>query len=88
MDWRILRIYVVSIVLGILTGAIGSLFQLAIKWSDKGLAYFYAFTVQNQWPTNNLSPPTADNLNPYSAPREPQPFPGPYSAEVPASRDY
>ena len=34
---------------------------------------------------------TAENgryRDPYALPREPQPFPGPYSAEVPASRDY
>jgi membrane protein required for colicin V production len=44
---------------------------------------------QSQWPTQSpqapASPPARD---PYSVPREPNPFPGPYSAEVPASRDF
>jgi hypothetical protein len=48
--------------------------------------------LQIPWPTNQPSlptqPATANNFTPYAAPREPQPFPGPYSAEVPASRDY
>lgn len=44
---------------------------------------------QLAWPVQGTSQPrTADNRDPYSTPREPQPFPGPYSAEVPASRDY
>jgi len=48
--------------------------------------------VQIPWPTNNTvpqsQPATANNYNPYGAAREPNAFPGPYSAEVPASRDY
>lgn len=48
--------------------------------------------IQIPWPTNVPSTPSqptnGENFNPYAAPREPQPFPGPYSAEVPASRDY
>jgi membrane protein required for colicin V production len=42
---------------------------------------------QLAWPlqTPTAAPPTA---NPYAVPREPNPFPGPYSAEVPASREY
>jgi hypothetical protein len=44
---------------------------------------------QPGWPaTPSAQPRTADSRDPYSFPREPQPFPGPYSAEVPASRDY
>jgi membrane protein required for colicin V production len=39
------------------------------------------------WPTE-LQPPTATQRDPYAVPREPNPFPGPYSAEIPASRDY
>jgi membrane protein required for colicin V production len=45
--------------------------------------------IQIPWPTSDPSQPaTANGFNPYAAPREPQPFPGPYSAEIPASRDY
>jgi membrane protein required for colicin V production len=43
---------------------------------------------QQPWPSSNDDPRQADNRDPYRSPREPQPFPGPYSAEVPASRDY
>jgi membrane protein required for colicin V production len=40
------------------------------------------------WPSEaqqSDSPPQGD---PYAVPREPNPFPGPYSAEVPASREF
>jgi membrane protein required for colicin V production len=41
------------------------------------------------WPTESAPPSNAPaQRNPYAVPREPAPFPGPYSAEVPASRDY
>jgi membrane protein required for colicin V production len=48
------------------------------------------------WPQSQQSPawpseagqPTAPHRDPYAVPREPNPFPGPYSAEIPASRDY
>lgn len=43
---------------------------------------------QTAWPSPAVQPQTADRRDPYGAPREPQPFPGPYSAEVPASREY
>jgi membrane protein required for colicin V production len=44
---------------------------------------------QPQWPTSQASQPrTADTRDPYSAQREPSPFPGPFSAETPASRDF
>ncbi len=44
---------------------------------------------QPAWPTApETQPRTADTRDPYAPQREPQPFPGPYSAEVPASRDY
>jgi membrane protein required for colicin V production len=39
------------------------------------------------WPADPQQPNSAQR-NPYAVPREPNPFPGPYSAEVPASRDY
>jgi membrane protein required for colicin V production len=40
---------------------------------------------QQAWPSEDDQ---ARQDNPYNAPREPNPYPGPYSAEVPASRDY
>jgi hypothetical protein len=40
------------------------------------------------WPTQTQQPDSAAQGNPYAVPREPNPFPGPYSAEIPASRDY
>jgi membrane protein required for colicin V production len=44
---------------------------------------------QPAWPaTPSSQPNAADSSEPYGVPREPQPFPGPYSAEVPASRGY
>jgi membrane protein required for colicin V production len=42
---------------------------------------------QPAWPAPQTQPQTADRSDPYSTPREPQLFPGPY-AERPASRDY
>ena len=39
------------------------------------------------WPSE-AQQPAASQRNPYDVPREPNPFPGPYSAEIPASRDY
>jgi len=52
---------------------------------------------QLQWPSSPQTPPatpsqtppsSAPQRNPYAVPQEPNPFPGPYSAEIPASRDY
>jgi hypothetical protein len=44
---------------------------------------------QFAWPaTPSQQSGTADSRDPYGLPREPQPFPGPYSAEVPAGRDF
>lgn len=40
---------------------------------------------QPAWPTQ---PQQSNNEDPYSVQREPNPYPGPYSAEVPTSRDY
>ena len=40
---------------------------------------------QPAWPSQ---PPSNNATDPYAVPREPNPFPGPWSAEVPASRDY
>jgi hypothetical protein len=36
--------------------------------------------------SQSFEPPSG--RDPYSVPREPNPFPGPYSAEIPVSRDY
>jgi membrane protein required for colicin V production len=53
---------------------------------------------QQEWPysggaetgRSSQTPPASRpaNRDPYAVPREPNPFPGPYSAEVPVSRDY
>ncbi len=44
---------------------------------------------QINWPAESASPQgTAEASDPYAPPREPQPFPGPYSAEGPANRNY
>jgi membrane protein required for colicin V production len=42
---------------------------------------------QSAWPAQPAQQQSY-NAGPYDAPREPNPFPGPYSAEMPASRDY
>jgi membrane protein required for colicin V production len=41
-----------------------------------------------QWPEESPQQQAAPQQNPYSVPREPNPFPGPYSAEVPAGGEY
>ena len=46
-----------------------------------------ASQTQPAWPTQAQQPQTS-NQNPYGVQREPNPYPGPYSAEVPTSRDY
>jgi membrane protein required for colicin V production len=43
---------------------------------------------QPAWPTPSQQPPQASNQDPYRAQQEPNPYPGPYSAEVPTSREY
>jgi len=40
------------------------------------------------WPADGAPPVAAPTANPYAVPREPNPFPGPYSAEAPNSREY
>jgi membrane protein required for colicin V production len=40
------------------------------------------------WPSETRQPNSAPQHDPYAVPREPNLFPGPYSAEVPASRDF
>jgi membrane protein required for colicin V production len=39
------------------------------------------------WPSETQQP-AARQRDPYVVPREPNPFPGPYSAEIPASREF
>jgi chloride channel protein, CIC family len=46
---KILILYALSILLGVLTGFIGSVFQLAITWSSKGLSWWFAFAKAHQW---------------------------------------
>jgi membrane protein required for colicin V production len=43
---------------------------------------------QLAWPVQTQSAPPATTRDPNSAPREPNPFPGPYSAEIPERRGY
>lgn len=47
-----------------------------------------ASQTQPAWPAQSQQPQEASNQNPYGVQREPNPYPGPYSAEVPTSRDY
>lgn len=44
--------------------------------------------LQPAWPPQTQQRASQPQRDPYAVPREPNPFPGPYSAEVPASRDY
>jgi membrane protein required for colicin V production len=43
---------------------------------------------QPVWPTEPQQSQQTSNQNPYGVQQEPKPYPGPYSAEVPTSRDY
>jgi membrane protein required for colicin V production len=40
------------------------------------------------WPSETPPPTAPAGSDPYTVPREPNPFPGPYSAEAPGGRDY
>jgi chloride channel protein, CIC family len=51
LHWNVLRIYGVSILLGVLTGAVGSLFQLSIEWTDKGMSHLFALSTSSHLPT-------------------------------------
>lgn len=44
---KMLRLYAISMILGILTGAVGSIFQLAIAWLDRALVFILAFVHQH-----------------------------------------
>lgn len=52
---KLLSIYAVSIFLGVTTGLIGSLFQLAISALDGRLLVFYHFLQRNGWPVPLVS---------------------------------
>lgn len=43
---------------------------------------------QPAWPAQASQPQQTNDRDPYGTSREPNPYPGPYSAEVPTSRDY
>jgi hypothetical protein len=47
-----------------------------------------ASQTQPAWPAQAQQQQPTTNQDPYGAQREPNPYPGPYSAEVPTSRDY
>lgn len=55
MGKKILILYFVSILLGILTGALASLFQLTIEILDRGLELFYTYLAQHHMPAGLLS---------------------------------
>jgi len=55
MGSRILKLYAISIVLGILTGTVASLFQLAITQLENLLYTFYSFASQRDWPVALIS---------------------------------
>lgn len=52
---RILILYALSILLGILTGCIGSLLQLAITWVNDLLVWWFAFAKRHEWPVGIVS---------------------------------
>jgi membrane protein required for colicin V production len=47
-----------------------------------------ASQAQPVWPAQAQQSQPSSDQSPYGVPREPNPYPGPYSAEVPTSRDY
>ncbi|TAL62009.1 MAG: H(+)/Cl(-) exchange transporter ClcA, partial [Legionella sp.] len=55
METKVLILYAVSIILGILTGIIASLFQLGIAGLDQLLAWFYAQAAAAGWPAGIIS---------------------------------
>lgn len=52
---KIIILYALSILLGILTGCVGSLIQLGITWVDKGLIVWFDFAKSHQWPVGIVS---------------------------------
>ena len=55
MGKKILYLYAISTLLGVLTGLIASLFQLAINWVDSSLSSFLGFVHHNGWPVGLIS---------------------------------
>lgn len=55
MGKKILILYAVSMVLGVLTGTIASLFQLAIAWLDALISSLYSFVHSHGWPVGIVS---------------------------------
>lgn len=55
MGNKLLQLYAVSLLLGILTGTVGSLFQLAITTLDGCLAVFFTYLNQHHWPVGLIS---------------------------------
>lgn len=46
---RMLLLYAISILLGVLTGVVGSVFQLAIVWLDRMIVYILTFVHEQNW---------------------------------------
>ncbi len=55
MGKKILILYAVSMVLGVLTGGIASLFQLAIAWLDGAMTFLYSFVHSQGWSVGIVS---------------------------------
>ncbi|WP_133129286.1 H(+)/Cl(-) exchange transporter ClcA [Legionella yabuuchiae] len=52
---KILILYALSILLGILTGCVGSLLQLSITWLGKLLTWWFSFANAHDWPVELVS---------------------------------
>ncbi|GGI75601.1 H(+)/Cl(-) exchange transporter ClcA [Legionella impletisoli] len=52
---KILILYALSILLGILTGCVGSLLQLSITWLGKLLTGWFSFAKSHDWPVEIIS---------------------------------
>ncbi|AHE67280.1 H(+)/Cl(-) exchange transporter ClcA [Legionella oakridgensis] len=52
---KILIIYAVAILLGILTGIVGSVLQLGIQWCTNLLAWWFSFAKAHDWPVGIVS---------------------------------
>lgn len=59
-----------------------------VAWPQVGIPPINWSQGQIQWPTQTQPPASQPARDPYAVPQEPNAFPGPYSAEVPASRDF
>jgi len=55
MGKKVLILYAISMLLGVLTGLIASLFQIAISWLDGVLHSFFGFVHQHGWPVGLVS---------------------------------